>query len=65
MLHTLTSIISFESESELNFENGMNFIIPNFCLEASFFERECAPKITLKDRSLADLKKAKRIEATK
>lgn len=65
MLHTLTSMISFDSGSDLNLENGMNFIISNVCLEASFFERECAPKTTLKDCPLANLKKAKRIEATK
>lgn len=49
MLHTLTSIISFDSGSDVNLENGMNFLISIVCLEASFFERECAPKTTLGD----------------
>lgn len=65
MLHTLTSIISFDTASDVNLENGMNFTISNVCLEASFFERECAPKITLENWRLANLRKAKNIEATK
>lgn len=45
---SLISIISFNLRYDLILENGMNFSISNICLEASFFERECAPKITLK-----------------
>lgn len=37
----------------------MNFSISNICLEASFFERECAPKITLKSWTFSCLKKSK------
>lgn len=49
MLHTLTSIISSDTAFDVNLENGMNFIISNVCLEASFSERECAPKTTLEN----------------
>ena len=62
MLHTLTSIISFDLGSNVKSGNLMNFLISNVCLEASFFERECAPKTTLEDWLLANLKKAKRID---
>lgn len=62
MLHTLTSIISFDLGANANPGNRMNFLISNVCLEASFFERECAPKTTLEDWLLANLKKAKRID---
>lgn len=40
MLHTLTSIMSFDLGSVVNPGNRMNFLILNVCLEASFFERE-------------------------
>ena len=62
MLHTSTSIISFDLGSDVNLGNRMNLLISNVCLEASFFERECAPKTTLEDWSLANLRKAKRID---
>lgn len=42
----------------------MNFSISKVCLEASFFERECAPKITLKNWTFSCLEKAKRIEGS-
>lgn len=60
MLHTSTSIISFDLGSDVNLGNGMNFLISNVCLEASFFERECAPKTTLADWPLANLEKKKK-----
>lgn len=60
ILLTLTSIISSDSRSDLSLENCMNFFTSNICLEASFLERECAPKTTFEDWPLADLKTTKR-----
>lgn len=48
--------MSYDSGSDANLECGMNLIISNVCLEASSFERECAPKTTLEDWPLAELK---------
>lgn len=53
---TFTSMTSLDSGFDANPGDGMNLTILNVCLEASFFERECAPKTTLKDEALVKLK---------
>lgn len=37
---TFTSMMSCDSRSAVNLENGMSFVTPNVCLEASSLERE-------------------------
>lgn len=52
---TFTSMMSCDSGSEVNPENGMSFVTPNVCLEASSFEREWAPRTTWEDSPRANL----------
>jgi hypothetical protein len=43
----------------------MNFLISNVCFMGSFLERECAPKTTVGEWPLGNLKGAKKMEVTR
>lgn len=55
-LPTFISMMSFVREPDLNPENGMNSLISNVCFMGSFFERECAPKTTVGEWPLENMK---------
>lgn len=55
-LPTFISMMSCDVRPDGDLENGMSFLISNVCFMGSFFESECAPKTTVGEWPLGNLK---------
>ena len=55
-LPTFISMMSCDVNPDGDLENGMSLLISNVCFVGSFFERECAPKTTVGEWPLGNLK---------
>lgn len=60
MLPTLISMISCDVKPDGDLENGMNLVILIVCFVGSLFERECAPKTTVGEWPLGNLKEQRK-----